>query len=552
MSSTLSNHAKETGNGAPRRTASRRGPPAKRQLVESLRSKPDELFHEAIKLADELAVQQSTLEEYQQRFDQLRSQLITLTEPPHLPAIVTRVSFDGEIVEVQFRGSGGRMRVSVHADVDRSKLVVGGRVLLNNHRNCILQIDDQLAEWRDIGSFERQIDSHTVLLKHQEQQVPATLSNALLGEVFLPGQLIGFDRELGIALARVPTSDEKRWFTEDLPNEDFASLAGLDGPVAIIKRTMAFQQQHRAVAARYQLPIGSRLLFVGPPGNGKTKLARCTASYLSKINPGKPCRFMSIKGGEDKSPWFGVSESNLRARFAALREAAKQGLTCVFIDEIDAIGKQRYGAPGAQLAGSHAGDSLMTTLLAEIDGLQSLDGVIVIGATNRVDILDPALTRPGRFDRIVTVPPPSRRTARAVLQIYLNNGRPLTNRVTAEQLIEPLLASLYSPNGNYSTVVQVRLSDSRRIDIPARSLLSGAMLESLCREAAESAAVREIDGGSPGIAFEDLELALEQQLRSVCSVLTPGNIKSYVSHLPQDGHPVAVEVSHPDLANSVV
>ena len=211
----------------------------------------------------------------------------------------------------------------------------------------------------------------------------------------------------------------------------------------------------------------------------------------------------------------------------------------MFLDEVDAIGRRR----GTSF-GSDAPDRILATFLAELDGITQLHNVIVIGATNRKDVLDPGLTRPGRLgDEVVLIPPPSRAAARAILARYLGE---LPLRDGLESLIEPLLSRMYSANGEYAEMIRVSLRDGRKLPLGGRDLASGALLENVVRRAAEIAAVREVENGIEGLNSDDLATALDQELRNAASLLSPGNARAYVPRLPQDVDAVALElVSRP-------
>jgi proteasome-associated ATPase len=246
---------------------------------------------------------------------------------------------------------------------------------------------------------------------------------------------------------------------------------------------------------------------------------------------------MAVSGSSDYSMWLGQSEQKIIARFQAAREIATGGGVPVvmFFDEIDAIGRRR----GSDLGGG-APDRILATFLSQLDGMQSVGNVIVIGATNRADILDAGLVRPGRLgDLRLRIPPPSRNAARAILGHYLGNDLPLAGDF--ETLVEGLLSRIYSPRGEYAELARVGLRDGRKLLVGGRDLISGAMLENLVRSAAEEAADREAQTGIGGVTEDDLIAALERELRGAASLLSPGNVRGYVPRLPQDVDAVAVE-----------
>ena len=279
------------------------------------------------------------------------------------------------------------------------------------------------------------------------------------------------------------------------------------------------------------------ILLKGPPGNGKTRIARCCAGYVRLLFPGRPCLFMHVAGSSDYSMWFGESERKIIERFDAVREAAKDRLVVMFWDEVDAIAKLRGTDHG-----SGAADRILSTFLSQIDGVVALDNVLMLYATNRASSLDPAFLRPGRTDEKIEIPSPNRLASQAILRCYLDSGLPLAApHACADELIAPLLSRLYTPNGDYAEVAQVKLSDGRRLPVAGRQLLSGAMLENMVNVAAQQAAVREAATGQEGLTEEDLALALETELVGAVSLLSPSNVQGYVNSVPQDAQPIAVD-----------
>lgn len=185
---------------------------------------------------------------------------------------------------------------------------------------------------------------------------------------------------------------------------------------------------------------------------------------------------------------------------------------------------------------------MLNTLLSQIDGIVSLNNVILIFATNRADMLDPGLLRPGRVDEKIEIPAPNRRAAQAILRCYLDRGLPLADaEANVDDLIAPLVSRLFAPNGEFAEVAQVNLNDGRRLPVAGRQLLSGALLENVVHVAAQAAAVREAETGDEGLTEEDLAVALENEMVSAVSLLAPGNVKNYVKAIPQDAQPIAVD-----------
>jgi len=513
---------------------------------------------DACKLAEEFAIRiyqlQKQLDRAKPCLEGLKEELKNLTAPEYYSVVVTGVSLNGDrAVQVAGLGSfASRAELRVHKSVPADQLRVGYRGLVTKHGNCLLKITGPNADWSEVGVFEDYLEPpRRVLLKHQEQPIAVTLSDQLLDQVngtpLSKGDLIGFDRDLGgLAYSRLKPPQQEHLFAEEVADDDFSQLGGLNRQISQLKRAIDFRFRHEAIADRYRLASKKAFLLHGPPGNGKTRLARCVASYIRRLMPDKKCRFMSVQGSQDYSVWLGQSERHIRDRFAAVRAAAKDGLVVIFFDEIDAIGQRR----GSEF-GSRAPDRVLNTLLSEIDGLKGLSNVVLIAATNRADVLDSALLRDGRFGDRIEIPAPNRRAAEAILLRHLD-GLPRADDKPAVDFVQPILSPVYSPNGRHQELARVKLSDGRQLPVGGNELISGAMLENTVRIAAEEAAWREIKSGAAGISEEDLSSALARQLCTTASLLTATNAKSYVSSIPEDSQPIAVTGTPSNMSGSFV
>jgi proteasome-associated ATPase len=478
------------------------------------------------------------VEEIRAHQRQLRDEIETLMEPEQYPAVITGIHLNGS-AKVEVHGAGMRLEVAIHPDIPRDRLRVGARGLLSKTRNCLIYLEEGPSHWHEVGTFEGYTaDPRRILLRHQEQMVAALLSDDLTGVELRKGDLVGFDRDgAHLAYAKVEPPGKEDLFFENTPADRFEELGGLDREIALLKRVIRFRIQHPELAARYRLPAKRGILLEGPPGNGKTKLARCLANFIASLSPAGECRFMAVAGSSDYSMWLGQSEQKIIARFEAARElATRGGLPCLmFFDEIDAIGRRRNSD-----LGSGAPDRILSTFLAQLDGVQQVSNLIVIGATNRADILDNGLVRPGRLGDVkIRIPPPNRHGARAILNRYLGDSIPVEGE--HETLVEGLLSRVYSPKSEYAELARVTLRDGRKVPVGGKDLVSGALLENIIRIAAEEAADREAQTGAGGVTEMDLLAALDQELRGAATLLTPFNVRSYVPRLPQDVDPVAVE-----------
>ena len=520
---------------------SRLAPELARELamLDALAAASPQALHEQ---ARQSAVEKHNLRrqqaEIQRNQIKIKEQIQALTEPERYAVVITR-GLNGHaerMVEVGLAG-GTRTLVNVHPDVPSHALQVGARGVVTRERNCLLEVNDDVHPWKEIGTYEERLPgAGRVLVRRRDEQIALVCAADLDADALEPGDRVGFDQTCGIAFEHVERPPRQDLFFESDLVADFSQVAGLDRQIARIRHCLDFTFAHPDIARRYRLPPKRGLLLWGPPGNGKTLIARCIAAYLRQQHEGLTCRFMSVVGSGDYSMWLGESERNLRDRFAAAREAAADGPVVMFFDELDAIGRQRHTDRG-----SAAPDRILATFLGLTDGVEGLENVLLIGASNRPDMLDPALVRPGRFSEKIHILAPNRAGAAAILRSKLH-GLPLQDSAGADfvELIEPLLSRVYSPHGEFARLAEVKVSDGRRLTVGGRDVISGALLESVVEQACDAAAVRELRGGGSGLALRDLVQSLDRELRSLAATLSPANVKSYCEAIPADAVPVAV------------
>jgi len=481
----------------------------------------------------------AALEQVRAHQQALREEIEALCMPEQYPVVITAVHTAARL-SVEVAGYGGRLRVAVHPEVPRDRLRIGARGLLSQKRNCLLFVsEDDRAEWTDVGSFEEYLPGkERMLVRHQEQLLAVSITPDLRQLELKKGDLVGFDREgARLAYSKVEQPGRQDLFFERTPPDRFDELGGLDEEIDRLKWAVEFHLKHGDLASRYKLKAKRGILLEGPPGNGKTKLARCLANFVATLVPAGECHFMAIAGSSDYSMWLGQSEQKLIARFEAARDLTSRSNVPVvmFFDEIDAIGRRR----GTDL-GSSAPDRILATFLSQMDGVNQLANLIIIGATNRADILDPGLVRPGRLGDVkIRIPAPNRVASSAILNRYL---RDLPMAGPQDVLAKGLLAKLYSDRGEYAEIARVAFRDGTRVVVKGRDLVSGAMLENVVRQAAEAAADREAHGGASGVGEEDLTEALDREMRGVANLLTPASVRGYVTRLPADRDPIGIEV----------
>ena len=364
----------------------------------------------------------------------------------------------------------------------------------------------------------------------------------LVAEYLEVGDLIRWDRRLWMAFEKIKRSTGTEKFLEDTPAETFAQIGGLDDQIGILQRSILLHLENSDLVQKYHLHRLGGMVMAGKPGNGKTMMARALANWLAELSPSKKSRFMNIKPSGLHSMWYGKSEEQYREAFEVARRFGDQDPTIpvvMFFDEIDACGTSR----GASLG--QVNDRVLSAFLAELDGLSRRGNILVVGATNRIDALDPALLRPGRLgDCILQIPRPGRRAAREIFDCHLPSSVPFAERSDdgpdRETVIEAALSHLYAANdANQVAALHFRNGETRQVH--ARDLISGSGIAKIVREASERACMRELEGGPGGLRQEDFWAAIDDEIDQAAGVLTTRNCRSYLEDLPQDVDVIKVE-----------
>jgi len=243
-----------------------------------------------------------------------------------------------------------------------------------------------------------------------------------------------------------------------------------------------------------------------------------------------------VNGAELESPWVGETQANIRRLFRELGDY--EGPKLVFLDEVDAIGRIRGGVVG------HHSDKFLSSWLTELEGMRRHEDLAVVAATNRKDLIDPALLE--RLSGLeLFVPRPGMDAAREIFGIHLPSALPYSPNGAAadasrEEMIETAVELLYAPNSGNDVAV-LRFRDGRQRTVSARELASGRVIEQTCVAARESAFHRHAEGGEPGVRIEDIQEAVAATIDRLKSVLTPKNVRSYLGDVPQDVDVVAVD-----------
>jgi proteasome-associated ATPase len=515
-----------------------------RQLA-ALRADPGLAPHVDRMLLERIRLLQQGIQECRKVHKRLEGVVEKLTAPAWFTALFLCPIISPKGPKALVQVGQNRRVVTLAEEVDIHSLHAGDEVFLSSEMNAVVAKAPALARTGETCYFERKTAQGQLVIKCRDEEYLVAAPPALWGADLRPGDQLCWDRNALIALCRMERPQTSQWFLEETPAQTFGAVGGLGSQITQIQEAILLHLKHADVARKYRLARTGSILLHGPVGTGKTMLARALANWLATLMAAGKARFMNIKPASLHSMWYSESERNYREVFRLAREAAvaQPDIPVVmFFDEVDAIGALR----GQSHLRVH--DNVLTAFLAELDGLEGRGNILVVGATNRREVLDPALLRQGRLgDLMLEVPRPNRRAAADIFGKHLppdipyaQNGHGSNAPATRAEFIESAVARVYSPNGD-SELATLTFRDGKRQVVRAADLISGAVIAGIARRATERACLREVQTGQEGLRLEDLFLAIRQEFESAASVLSPANCRHHLSGLPQDSDIVKVE-----------
>ena len=443
------------------------------------------------------------MERMQETLLLLEEEVKRLQEPPYTAGTVLQlgkktlrlVTDSGSFVEVAMPEEKGPS-----AEV-RKKLKQGSKVILNGGGAVVGYSEFDVSVGGAIAVVDEVCqDRLRVQVQGEARMALHNLKNVKVGDE------VQLDHSGSLAMERFDRK-KTRYALEKIPLAPWGNIGGLEATICQIKAEIEDPFLHREVFERYGRKPAKGILLYGPPGCGKTMIAKSIAYNLAKITGNKVGHFISVKGPEILDKYVGNSEANIRRIYAAARDEAEDSKvpTVVFIDEAESIMKARGSGISTDVY-----DSIVPQLLAEMDGIDGDSDyeVITVLATNREDILDPAILRDGRVDRRIKVPRPDRQGAEEILKIYLK-GKPLQGLLkSGEELTEEVLGRIY---GEDSVAYQVVSPKGPVGSFGYQNLISGAMIKGIVDRGCGYAIQREIDGGKKGMSKNDLCRAIEDE-----------------------------------------
>lgn len=498
--------------------------------IEKLRGELQYLENEMRVLYDtRLKLQQSqrqnekltaSLQEAKAQIESLRLEIEKLTAPPSSYALFCSLNPD-ETANVYL--SGRKMRVSVHSSIRGKDLKKGQEVILNEALNIIevrgFDPQGQVVRLKDTVDDRRAL----VQLHHDEERV-VELGEPLLNEHLSVGDHLLFDARSGYVIEKLPKAEMEELVIEEVPNVGYGDVGGLDKELEQVTDAVELPFLYPQLFAEHKLTPPKGVLLYGPPGCGKTLIAKAVANSIAKKLghlSGKEIRsyFLHVKGPELLNKYVGESERQIREVFAKARDkAAKGNPVIVFFDEMDALFRTRGSGISSDME-----STIVPQFLAEIDGVESLHNVIVIGASNRQDLIDPAVLRPGRLDVKIKIPRPEKQGAKDIFGKYLTPDLPYAKEeldrhggdpsVMVAHLIEITAEAMYAVTEE-NRFLEVTYANGEKEMLHFKDFSSGALIEGIVSRAKKMAVKRTIGTGERGIREEDLIRAMREEFKS--------------------------------------
>ncbi len=364
-----------------------------------------------------------TLREARDQIMKLKEEVDRLAQPPAgFGTFLARNEDDS--IDV-FTG-GRKLRVNVSPSVDLDSLQRGQEVMLNEALNVVAALD--FEEVGEVVMFKELLadgDRALVIANADEERV-VRLAEPLRGDTIRAGDSLLLDSRAGYVYEKVPKSEVEELVLEEVPDIAYESIGGLSGQIEQIRDAVELPYLHPELFKEHQLKPPKGVLLYGPPGCGKTLIAKAVANSLAKKVAAKTGQegksyFLNIKGPELLNKYVGETERHIRLVFQRAREKASGGTpVIVFFDEMDSLFRTRGSGVSSDVE-----NTIVPQLLSEIDGVELLENVLVIGASNREDMIDPAILRPGRLDVKIKIERPDAESARDIFSKYLLASLPL-------------------------------------------------------------------------------------------------------------------------------
>jgi proteasome-associated ATPase len=458
----------------------------------------------------------ATLREARDQIIALKEEVDRLAQPPSGFGVFLNACED-DTADV-FTG-GRKMRVNVSPNVELSELRAGQEVVLNEALNVVIaQGYEKVGEVVMLKEVLADGERALVISQADEERV-VRLAEPLLQETLRAGDSLMLEPRSGYVYEKIPKAEVEELILEEVPDISYSDIGGLSSQIEEIRDAIELPYLHADLFKEHQLKPPKGVLLYGPPGCGKTLIAKAVANSLAKQVAAKTAQadgtpegksfFLNIKGPELLNKYVGETERHIRLVFQRAREKASEGQpVIVFFDEMDSIFRTRGSGVSSDVE-----NTIVPQLLSEIDGVESLENVIVIGASNREDMIDPAILRPGRLDVKIKIERPDAEAARDIFSKYVLSALPLhpddlaenggSTQATVAAMIQRTVERMYTESEE-NRFLEVTYANGDKEVLYFKDFNSGAMIENIVSRAKKMAIKEFLETGQKGLRVSHL------------------------------------------------
>nr|PZN46541.1 MAG: proteasome ATPase [Actinomycetota bacterium] len=453
----------------------------------------------------------ATLKEAREQIVALKEEVDRLAQPPSGFGVFLEARDDGTVEVI----TGGRkLRVNVSPSVDVKSLKRGQEVMLNEAMNVV-----EARGFERVGEIVMlkellEDGERALVISHADEERVVRLADSLIGQPLRAGDSLLLEPRSGYVYERIPKAEVEELVLEEVPDITYDEIGGLSRQIEQIRDAIELPYLHADLFKEHKLRPPKGVLLYGPPGCGKTLIAKAVANSLAKQVAAKTGQsgksfFLNIKGPELLNKYVGETERHIRLVFQRAREKASEGTpVIVFFDEMDSIFRTRGSGVSSDVE-----NTIVPQLLSEIDGVEGLENVIVIGASNREDMIDPAILRPGRLDVKIKIERPDAEAAKDIFSKYITPDLPLhpddlaehggSREATVQAMIQAVVERMYAETEE-NRFLEVTYANGDKEVLYFKDFNSGAMIQNIVDRGKKMAIKEYLETGQKGLRVSHL------------------------------------------------